>query len=300
MDSFFFLASPQNPRIKSAASLRDAKARRQSGLFLIDGIGLIERALQGGISLEQLFVRDDAASMAQVASLLANDPRKHLESRCFRVAPGAMEKLQYGQRDLGVIGVAQVANTDLDGFSARVQSRFSEIKRSDSEQSREEGSRQTNPCFLVLDRIEKPGNLGAALRTADGAGVTGVLLADPICDVWNPNAVRSSLGALFTVPIAIASEAAMKAWLAESNIQVFAARVEGSKIYTAANFRQPHAIVIGNEAEGLQHRWLDPSIEPISIPMSGVVDSLNASVSTAVALYESKRQNGASITPSLR
>lgn len=283
-----------------AAALRDAKSRRQQGLFLIDGIGLIERALQGGISLEQLFVRDDADSMAQLAGLLAQYPRIDAQSCCFRVAPGAMEKLQYGQRDLGLIAVAKVAKTDLDGFPERVQARWSQSKRPSSESQREVTSRRSNPCYLVLDRIEKPGNLGAALRTADGAGVAGVLLADPICDAWNPNAVRASLGALFTVPIAIAAEAAVQAWLAKSNIQIFAARVEGSKCYTAANYQQPHAIVIGNEAEGLQHRWLDPSIEPIAIPMSGVVDSLNASVSTAVILYESKRQNETRIATSTR
>jgi TrmH family RNA methyltransferase len=281
LDSFSFLSSTQNPKIRLASSLREAKARKQQGLFLVDGCDLTERALLGGLELSQIFFKDKAESIAELEGLRKKYAFGLASCECYRVSPDAMQKLQYGERDLGMIAVAKVPETQLGSFAIRV--RASVASRSSGE--------PVNQCYLVLDRMEKPGNLGAALRTADGAGVSGVILADPICDVWNPNAVRASLGALFTVPIAVSSVAEIHAYLYQAGIQIFTARVEGAVPYTSADFRRPHAIVIGNEANGLQHRWQTPDVQAIAIPMSGVVDSLNASVSTAILLYESKRQN---------
>lgn len=281
MDSYSFLSSTQNPKIRSASALRDAKARKQQGLFLIDGRDLTERAILGGQELSQIFVKDDEESLQELHSLRQKFASRLVSCECYRVAPEAMQKLQYGDRDLGIITVAKMSDTQLTTFADRVRA------RSGGHSAGKQGSQ----CYLVLDRMEKPGNLGAALRTADGAGVAGVVLADPICDLWNPNAVRSSLGALFTVPIAVSSEEEIQAYFRKAGIQIFTARVEGAVPYTSANFCRSHAIVIGNEASGLQHRWIAPDVQAIAIPMSGAVDSLNASVSTAILLYESKRQN---------
>lgn len=250
-------------------------------MFLIDGGDLIERAIVGGFELSQIFVKDNEKSVAELEAIREKFASRLVSSECYRVAPDAMQKLQYGDRDLGMIAVAKIADTQLGTFGSRVQAKMME-RSAGVEASR---------CYLVLDRMEKPGNLGAALRTADGAGVAGVVLADPICDIWNPNAVRASLGALFTVPIAVSTEMEIQTYLQQAGIAIFTARVEGSVPYTSADFRRSHAIVIGNEANGLQQRWLGGGIQAISIPMSGAVDSLNASVSTAILLYESKRQN---------
>jgi RNA methyltransferase, TrmH family len=138
--------------------------------------------------------------------------------------------------------------------------------------------------------MEKPGNLGAALRTADASGVDAVLLSDPICDAFNPNAIRSSLGAIFTVPTAFGTSQAVDAWLQQQRCSVFTARVEGAIPYSSASFDGPAAIVIGNEADGLQDRWSQSRFQGVSIPMMGKIDSLNASVSTAILLFEAVRQ----------
>ncbi len=186
-----------------------------------------------------------------------------------------MEKIQYGERRLDVIAVAAVMDTSLGCLEQRI------VKANRGYQSK---------TILVLDRMEKPGNLGAVLRTADAACVQAVILSDPICDVWNPNAVRSSLGGLFSVPIGIGSMVEVADWLKVHSFVIHTARVEGAVEYSAACFRDKHAFVIGNEAEGLADRWLNDAYQPLSIPMLGAIDSLNASVSTAILAFESLRQ----------
>jgi RNA methyltransferase, TrmH family len=139
---------------------------------------------------------------------------------------------------------------------------------------------------LVVDRVEKPGNLGAMLRTADAVGVTAVLLSDPICEVWNPNAIRSSLGAIFQIPIVAASSNAIVSWLRDENFQMLAARLQASKDYQQMDLQKKVAIIVGSEAEGLGPFWLQDDIQGIRLPMQGSVDSLNVSVSAAVLLYD--------------
>ncbi len=271
VDNYPLISSPQNPKLKEAVSLRESRQRRKTGTFLIDGRDLLCKALRAGFRIDQLFLSDRFSDLSLVHTLQ--------ESGCeiYRLAPAAMGKLQYGERDVDAIGVARYADTGLQSLTKRIAAK------------RTTGAFQSK-TYLVLDRMEKPGNLGAALRTADGAGVRGVLLSDPICDLWNPNAVRSSLGALFTVPIATGTEQEITAWLCERGATIFTARVEGSAPYAEADFRSEHAIVIGNEAEGLQQRWSGANCLAVSVPMLGAIDSLNASVTTAVLAYEALRQ----------
>ena len=262
------ISSVQNPRIKFACSLRNAKDRRKSGAFLIDGLALVQIAIACDVQIDQLFVDDE--------STLSKLPRQIWE---HKTVPGTflcdqfpMEKLQYGGQSHSMIAVAKSWSMDLDSLATK------------------RGPKSSNPLYLVLDRMEKPGNLGAALRTADASGVDAVLLSDPICDAFNPNAIRSSLGAIFTVPVAFGTSQAMEAWLQQQRCSVFAARVEGAIPYSSASFDGPTAIVIGNEADGLQDRWSQSRFQGVSIPMMGKIDSLNASVSTAVLLFEAVRQ----------
>lgn len=186
-----------------------------------------------------------------------------------------MQKLQYGDRELEAIAVALMPSTSLETLADRL---------SPSARSPE------RELYLVLDRFEKPGNLGAALRTADAAGATAVLVSDPISEVWNPNAIRASLGAMFTVPIAVASSEDLRKWLGERSICCYAARTENGSDYSQVRFAKKSAIIIGSEAYGLESRWKSEEITPIHIPMYGKIDSLNASVTCSILLFELIRQ----------
>jgi RNA methyltransferase, TrmH family len=267
------ITSPSNPRVKAAAALRDARDRKRTQRILIDGSDLIARAIDGGWMLEELLI----AEAALVAEAFPQPQRLH---DLLRRAPGvpvlalgpmAMKKLQYGDREVDAIAIAKMPATELDSRLATL-------------------ALPKRALFLVLDRIEKPGNLGAMLRTADAAGVTAVLASDPVCEIWNPNAIRSSLGAIFRVPIAVGTEDKIDAWLREHEVTVYAARVEGAVDYAAVRYPERAAVVIGSEAMGLQGRWSGPHVAPILIPMHGTIDSLNASVSSAILLFEMVRQ----------
>jgi TrmH family RNA methyltransferase len=149
-----------------------------------------------------------------------------------------------------------------------------------------------NPFVIVLEAVEKPGNLGAILRTADAAAVDAVVVCDPQTDLYNPNVVRSSVGGIFTVQTAVCSSADAAAWLKANNISSYAAELQAAEFYQDIDFRMPSAIVMGTEAEGLTGFWLKNATKRIKIPMRGKIDSLNVSVSTAVLTFEAMRQRG--------
>ncbi|MFN7449828.1 MAG: TrmH family RNA methyltransferase [Pirellula sp.] len=262
------ISSVQNPRIKFACSLRNAKDRRKTGAFLIDGLALVQIAIACDVQIDQLFVNDES-TLTKLPKLIWQQQQAPGTFVCDQPP---MEKLQYGGQSHSMIAVAKSWPMDLDCLTRKLRPKSS------------------HPLYLVLDRMEKPGNLGAALRTADASGVDAVLLSDPICDIFNPNAIRSSLGAIFTVPTAFGTCQAVAAWLQQQRCSVFTARVEGAIPYSSASFDGPIAIVIGNEADGLQDRWSQSRFQGVSIPMMGKIDSLNASVSTAILLFEAVRQ----------
>ncbi len=149
-----------------------------------------------------------------------------------------------------------------------------------------------DPLVIVLEGVEKPGNLGAVLRSADGAGADAVIVADPRTDLFNPNAVRASLGSIFTVPLAAGSSTEVRNHLAAAGLRVVAARVDGAITYTEVDLRGPLAIVLGSEADGLTGAWADEGVVAVRLPMLGVADSLNVSIAAAVLLYEARRQRG--------
>ncbi len=188
---------------------------------------------------------------------------------CFEVSPSLFERLAFGQRAEGVLGVAQTPPVGLDHIVLP-------------------------PCPLVavVEGIEKPGNLGAVLRSADGAGLSAVLVADPRTDLFNPNTIRASLGTVFTMPVAVASAEEILAFLGRHCLAVYAARVDAPILYTQADFRQPAAIVLGSEAEGLSGRWQGEPVQSIALPMRGAADSLNVSAAAAILFYEALRQRG--------
>lgn len=285
------ISSPNNPRVRFAASLRDPKDRRRESRILIDGAKNIAIALRSGIRCTDIFICQRAWETSNPAlreilphtdpELYGKDPRgdsidDSIQAvRWTRLTEQPMQKLQYGDRELQAIAVAVMPTTSLESLADRLGPSARGPERE---------------LYLVLDRFEKPGNLGAALRTADAAGATAVLVSDPICEVWNPNAIRASLGAMFTVPIAVASSGDLRKWLRERSICCYAARTENGSDYSQVRFAKKSAIIIGSEAYGLEDRWKSEEITPVHIPMYGKIDSLNASVTCSILLFELIRQ----------
>jgi TrmH family RNA methyltransferase len=249
------ITSAKNPRIKAAADLRDRKERDATGLFLIDGIREIRRALAAGVEILELF---------ECEEFLEKLPG--LEADSFSVSPAAFERLGYGDRRHGVVAVARQFPLRLEKLTAIQAKRI---------------------CVYV--EVEKPGNVGALLRTADAAGIDGVILADAKTDLFNPNVVRASAGALFSMPLASATAAETLAWLRQHHFQMLAARVEGAVDYRQVDWSEPCSIILGSEAKGLDGAWNGQDIAAISLPMRGKVDSLNVSVAAGLLLYEMMR-----------
>lgn len=279
------ITSASNSRVKYAASLRESRDRRRENRFLIDGSKNIAIALASGVRCLDVFVSDRAwaAPSPSLRTLLesVSDFQRTSERgvdpiRWIRLSESPLEKLQYGQRDVDAIAVAIPPDTELTSLEVRMR-RLLESSAGE--------------LYLVLDRMEKPGNLGAAMRTADAAGVTAVLLSDPIGEIWNPNAVRASLGAMFTVPIATGSWRDIFGWLNTRGISVYAARTENGANYSQVRYPEKTAMVIGSEAHGLEDRWLSEKISAVHIPMFGKIDSLNASVTVSILLFEVIRQH---------
>lgn len=262
------ITSPHNPRVKQAARLRDHDERRKERRILIDGAREILRALAAGVKLHELFVCRELCRSAEAQRLLEALPVAGAE--VFEVSERVFARLAFGQRSEGVVAVAAVPEHRLEGIVL-----------------------PENPLVAVLEGVEKPGNIGAVLRSADAAGVSALVLADPRTDLFNPNAIRASLGTIFSLPVAVATAGEVLAWLRAHRLQILAARVEGAALYTEIDYRTPAALVFGSEATGLSPLWCGDDVRAIRLPMLGTADSLNVSASAAVLFYEALRQRSA-------
>jgi len=259
--------SPQNLRIKQALRLRDASDRRATGLMLIDGAKEIRQAILGGIEIQELFVDENCPSvfdaMGMTADEVSNETIIHLDKVTTSVSILVLEKLTFGNRNESLVAVAKQPSVELKRLP------------------------ESDRCLiLVIDQVEKPGNIGAMVRTADAVGASAVILSDPVCEVWNSNSIRASLGAIFRIPIAVGTSQSVMAWLAEHSYQTVAARVDGAINYRPFSWASKIAIVVGSEANGLGVAWYHTQVIGMSLPMRGTVDSLNVSVSAAILLYE--------------
>jgi TrmH family RNA methyltransferase len=259
------ITSRQNARVKEAAKLRDRKARERQGRFVIDGAREIQRAIDVGVEIVEAFVceptcvDDDARRAATQLRSMAAD--------FATVTVDVFEKLCFGDGRDGLVAVAATPRRLLDQITL-----------------------PTAPLVAVLESLEKPGNVGAVLRSADGAGVDAVIVADPRTDLFNPNTIRASLGAVFGVGVCTATAAETLAWLRGLGVTIFAAKPQAAVEYTAANYRGGAAIVLGCEAEGLSAIWSAADATAVRLPMRGAVDSLNVSAAAAVLFYEAQRQ----------
>ena len=258
------ISSLKNPKLKQLQKLRERKGRRQSGCFLVEGAREVERAFLGGFSVVELYVCQKL--MCSTASALLS--KTTLEPH--QVEEKVFEKLVVRSSAGGIIGVFRQKSFDI----ASVMDREKKTKP---------------PLFFLLEGVEKPGNLGAILRTADAVGADGVILVDSTIDPYNPNVVRSSLGALFSVPVFSLSFEAFLAFAKKAGIEVVAAFPGAKESYAVKDYRGPVALAFGSEDKGLQPRWR-PVAAPVAIPMLGICDSLNLSVSVAVLAYEALRQ----------
>jgi TrmH family RNA methyltransferase len=259
------ITSIQNTRIKSAAKLRKRRERDRQDLMLIEGLRELTRALEAGIDVREVFICPPHVSSEDekraIAALGLGGARR------FEVNSKVYAKLAYREASSCLVAVAQKRTHELESLPTA-----------------------GNPFYLVVDAVEKPGNLGAMLRSADAAGAAGIIVSDPGTDIYNPNVIRASLGTIFTVPVAVADAESAIRWLRDRNIRIFAATPEGSVPYTDVDLSFPCAIVVGREDLGLGGRWLEAANEGILIPMKGRADSLNVSAAAAVLLYEALRQ----------
>jgi len=261
------ITSPQNPRVKAAVRLRDRRHREKQGRIRIDGARELHRAIRAGVTPIEVFVCESLCTDDEGRRALASVAACRAE--VIPVSEPVFAKLAFGDRADGLLGVAPVPTTTLADCTL-----------------------PENPLVAVLEGIEKPGNVGAVVRSADAAGVAALVVADGRTDLFNPNAIRASLGTIFTLPVRTATAAATREWLRERGLTIYAARVDGSVEYTDADFRGPAALVLGSEAEGLTGVWRDDDVVPIRLPMLGAADSLNVSAAAAVLFYEALRQRG--------
>ena len=257
------ITSTQNPKVKSLMALEKPRERRRQQLFIIEGKKEIGMALKAGYTIGNLFYCVDIFPENDLISLGIED--KFL----VPVTQEVFDKIAVRETTGGVIAVAQMKANRLDDLVLK-----------------------KNPLVLVLESVEKPGNLGAILRTADAAGADAVIVCDPQTDFYNPNVVRSSLGCVFTQPIASATSEETIDWLRKIHIRIYCTYLNASKPYHEMDYRGASAIVMGTESTGLSAIWVQQSDANIIIPMSGIIDSMNVSTAAAVVVFEACRQRG--------
>ena len=258
------ISSLQNPRIKNIQRLiAKSRERKEQNLFIIEGARELSLAQAGTYTFDSVYVCPELFATTDYTKILDTTNKKNI----FELTPAIFEKIAYRGGSDGVIALAHTKTHSL-----------SELQMSE------------NPFIIVLEAVEKPGNLGAILRTADAAGVDAVIICDPLTDLYNPNVIRSSVGCIFTVTVAVTDNQSTFNFLKQAGITSFAAELQASQWYQETDFRHPSAIIMGTEADGLTSFWLNQASARIKIPMRGAIDSLNVSVSTAILSFEAMRQ----------
>lgn len=259
------ITSGQNPKIKHLVALQQKSAlRREENCFVVEGQRELMHCVNGGYEIDSIFTIDKALTIDVICSLALNGGATPY---IYTVSEKVYEKIAYRGTTEGIIAVVKAKHPTL-----------SDLKL------------QENPLIVVLESVEKPGNLGAILRSADAAGADAVIICDPLTDLYNPNLIRSSIGAIFTVPCVACSSEECIEFLKERGIQILTAQLQDSSLYYDRDMKCGTALVMGTEATGLTNIWRKAADAHIRIPMLGRLDSLNVSVSTAILLYEAVRQ----------
>lgn len=255
------ITSAQNPKIKQLLLLQQKSAeRRKKGLFVVEGQRELQHCINAGYEISTLFLCPELAGEQHPIQL-------NIGTEVFNITPQLYEKVAYRGSTEGVIAEIKVKDHSLSTLSVG-----------------------ESPLIVILESVEKPGNLGAVLRSADAAGVDAVIVCDPLTDLYNPNLIRSSIGALFTVPCVACSSEECIGWLKKNNVQILTAQLQDSHLYYETPMTEATAIVMGTEATGLSNQWREAADAHIRIPMLGRLDSLNVSVSAAILMFEAVRQ----------
>ena len=258
------ITSLQNGRIKETVSLLEkSRFRRERGLFAVEGKREFEQCMAAGYRIRSVFFNPHTLPQQEVERIALRTP----ESAFYSVTPEVYSKLAYREGTEGIVAIAEA-----------------------KDHSPEKIALSENPLIVAVEKVEKPGNLGALLRTADACGADAVIVCDPLTDIYNPNLIRASLGAVFSCQIAVCSNERALEWLRKNKIAVFTAQLQDSLPYYDTDMTGPGAIVMGSESQGLTDFWRQASDAKIRIPMLGRIDSLNVSVSAAVLCYEAVRQ----------
>jgi len=259
------ISSVQNSLIKELVQLKEkSKNRKNSGQFLIEGQREIELALKGNYELDTILVYPELFSEEQLNNLTANS------LNTIELSKEVYQKLAHRETTEGVLALAKTKSLKLRDLNIEAE----------------------NPLILIAEAPEKPGNIGALLRTADAANIDAVIIANPKTDMYNPNIIRSSVGCVFTNQIATGSTKEVIGYLKENNINIYCAALQASVDYHTQDYKKPTAIVVGTEATGLSDEWLQHSTQNIIIPMQGQIDSMNVSVAAGILIFEAKRQRG--------
>ncbi len=263
--AMFEITSLQNPKFKAAVALKERKERDQEGLFLIEGYRELRRAVDHDVKITALLICPKLFLGENEGFLIEECARA--EATIYSCAPHLLEKLSYRDRSDGLIAIAKKSTRTIHDLEV-----------------------SPNSLFIIAEAIEKPGNLGTILRSADAAGADGVIICDRCTDMYNPNVVRASVGTLFTLPVVEASTEETLLFLQKHGIQIVATTPAADQFFTDADLKGSIAIVVGTEQLGLSQEWLDRADLQVKIPMLGVADSLNVASATTLLLYEAVRQ----------
>jgi TrmH family RNA methyltransferase len=259
------ITSLQNPRVKQLVRLRERRERDELGLFLVEGYREVRRALEKGVKLKELYFSPDWFLGENEPALL--EQARQAGAQLFELSKDAFAKCAYRERPDGLLAVAPQWKRSLDDLALGAA-----------------------PFLLVCESIEKPGNLGTILRSADAASCDALILCDAVTDLFNPNVVRASTGVLFSVPVVVADSATVHAWLKAKGIRTAATTPHTENLYTKTDLRGPLAVVMGSEQYGLSEFWMKNSDVLVRIPMAGQADSLNVAMATIITLFEAVRQ----------
>ncbi len=259
------ISSLQNPLIKQLIKLQNkSRERKKTGLFVVEGLREINLAIVGGYSIKQIFYVSKIIELKELVKTITNPSIDFIE-----ITQEIYQKLAYRNSTEGVIAMVKTKNHSIENLIIN----------------------NINPLILVAESPEKPGNIGAILRTADAANVDAVLIANSTTDLYNPNIIRSSVGCIFTNQIATGSSTEIISYLKKKNIAIYCAALKNNAlVYHTQDFKKSTAIVVGTEATGLSNEWLKNATQSIIIPMQGKIDSMNVSVAAGILIFEANRQ----------
>jgi len=257
------ITSKQNQGIKNLIHLQKHNEREKQNVFVVEGLKELEKAIHSGYRFESVYFLPELISFENLQKLF----NQRLPSNVYEVTADVFSKIAYRENSGGIVALAVPKAHVINELEV-----------------------ESKPLFLVIEGVEKPGNIGAIYRTADAAGISGIIICDPKTDIYNPNTIRASLGCVFTVPTIITTSEKAILWLKKNDIKIYCTYLQAAYPYHKVDYTQNSAIVMGTEATGISDVWINSADANIIIPMRGMADSMNVSTSAAVVLFEACRQ----------